>query len=227
MMIQIKVCGMKDPHNIAQIASIHPDYMGFIFYNKSKRYVGDAPDTALFQSVPPDIRKVGVFVNEAADHIIDLAYRYDLFAVQLHGTESPEECRIISSKGIKIIKSFGLDDCFDFNLLKAYVAVSNYFLFDTRSDLHGGTGIKFNWGLLNSYRLPVPFFLSGGISPEDALKICRMQHSSFAGIDINSRFETSPGYKDAEAVNRFVHIIRSANIHRYYNESIIQPFRKN
>lgn len=227
MMIQIKVCGMRNRENIMQIASIQPDFMGFIFYNKSKRYVGDSPDIRIFQSVPSDIRKVGVFVNESPDVIIELAYKYDLYAVQLHGAESPEECGVLRSKGFKVIKSFGIGDNFDFNTLENYISVSNYFLFDTQSDLHGGTGVKFKWEVLKDYHHPVPFILSGGIAPEDAHRISRLEHNALCGIDINSRFETEPGFKDAEAVSRFIHIIRAANINRFYNDSIIQPYRKN
>ncbi len=211
-MIKVKVCGLRDRINVRAVAAANPDYMGFIFYPGSKRYVGDSPDKDLFHEIPVKIKKVGVFVNEEPENILELAGKYNLNLVQLHGNESSDQCRTISSSGLRVIKAFGIGSDFDFERLVPYVPVCDYFLFDTQTELFGGTGLRFNWDLLSRYRLDLPFFLSGGIMVEDAGIIRSLSHPLLYAADINSRFEISPGIKDQDKVKSFIQKIKSSKI---------------
>lgn len=196
----IKVCGLKDPEQVA-IISKQVDFIGFIFYPKSKRYID--------HSLPSlGARKTGIFVNERPQIVLKTARLEKLDAIQLHGDEPPEECAEIHGQ-LKVIKAFGIHDGFDFDLLNAYKNHVDYFLFDTQSSLKGGTGIQFNWDILAKYTGETPFFLSGGISPNSIEAIRNFHHKSFAGIDLNSRFEIEPGKKDIEILNTFLNEIRS------------------
>jgi phosphoribosylanthranilate isomerase len=195
--------------NVQAIAGTGPDYLGFIFYSGSKRYVGDDPDKRTFREVTAGISKVGVFVDEKPENILQLASRYKLQLVQLHGSEPVAYCEAIRSAGFGVIKSFGVVTDFDFNSLGPYLPVCDYFLFDTKSDLHGGAGSKFNWDTLKQYSFEVPFFLSGGIGPEDAAAIREMHHPALYGADINSRFEIAPGIKDIDKVKSFIQKIKT------------------
>lgn len=207
-MIKVKVCGMLDPVNIREIAGAGPDYLGFIFYPGSKRYVGGNPDGSLFRMVPPETAKVGVFVNETADRLLELAGRCDLQVIQLHGTEEPDYCAAIKSAGYQVIKAFGIGTGHDLDCLEQYVPVCDYFLFDSRSDVYGGSGIRFNWDFLRHYQERVPFFLSGGIRSTDTGTIREIKHPGFYAVDINSGFETGPGVKDIEMVRSFIKEIK-------------------
>ncbi len=211
IMIKVKVCGMREPDNIREIASTGPDYMGFIFFPGSKRYVGENADTVFFNKVPARIKKVGVFVNEMPDRILELCYRYDLDIVQLHGSETVEDCRKIRSSGYQLIKVFGVDARFNFTTLAPYVQFCDYFMFDTKSEQYGGTGQKFSWDKIREYKYNVPFFLSGGIDTGDAETIRNMEHPAFFAVDINSRFETEPGIKNANRVKEFIKEIKKVN----------------
>jgi phosphoribosylanthranilate isomerase len=208
-MIKVKVCGMRDRLNIQAIAAVGPDYLGFIFYQGSKRYVGINPDKVLFSEIPAGIKKVGVFVNEKPEIVLALANQYDLNLVQLHGDETAAYCRAIVSAGLSIIKAFGIGPGFNFESLVPYLPVCDYFLFDAQSGQHGGSGLQFNWQTLNLYQLEVPFFLSGGISYEDARAIRSLCHPALYAVDINSKFETAPGFKDIDKVKTFIQEIKS------------------
>ena len=208
-MISVKVCGLCDPLNIQAIAGTGPDYLGFIFYPGSKRYVGEDPDKSTFREVTAGISKVGVFVDEKPESILQLASRYTLQLIQLQGSEPAEYCEAIRSAGFRVIKAFGVAADFDFNSLGPYLPVCDYFLFDTKSDLHGGTGFRFNWDTLKQYNFEVPFFLSGGIRPEDAAAIREMHHPALYGADINSCFEIAPGIKDIDKVKSFIQKIKT------------------
>ncbi|MGD2033534.1 MAG: phosphoribosylanthranilate isomerase [Bacteroidales bacterium] len=206
--LKIKVCGMRDEENIRQIVALRPDYIGFILYPGSKRYVGD--DFSLTISIPDVVQKTGVFVNELIPEVFRWINRLNLDLIQLHGEESPEYCTELSNMDVKVIKAFGIDEKFDFSSLEAYESCCDYFLFDTKSDLYGGTGKQFNWNLLEDYNYDIPLFLSGGIGPDDDEII--QHHSRIAnihGIDINSRFEISPGIKNPAALKAFFHKLRS------------------
>ncbi len=208
-MIGVKVCGLTDAQNAREIAACGADFAGFIFYPPSKRYVGDAPDPELFGAVPPPVRKVGVFVDEETETLVRKALLYDLYAVQLHVSELPATCDRIRSAGIRVIKAFGVGEAFNFKQLDPYAGSCDYFLFDTASAQHGGSGRPFSWDLLTRYSLEVPFFLAGGIGPSDAPALRTLVHPRPEVADINSRFETRPGIKDVERVRKFIEEIKS------------------
>ncbi|MFV8377969.1 phosphoribosylanthranilate isomerase [Flavobacterium sp. LB3R33] len=197
--MKLKICGMKYPDNILEVGALLPDYMGFIFWEKSSRYFdGVIPD------LPKSIKKVGVFVNETAEIILAKAQKYDLKAVQLHGHESVAFCQDLRENlkqvQIEIIKVFSVDDDFDFEVLKPFEAVCDYFLFDTKGKLPGGNGTTFDWKVLEKYPSSKPFFLSGGIGMEemDAVKEITKTNLPLYAIDINSKFEIEPGLKNIE-----------------------------
>ena len=200
---------MRDPENITGIVEAAPDFLGFIFYPKSKRYVGENPALATFGQIPNSILKAGVFVNENQENVIDTCKTFGLEIAQLHGPESPEYCKQVQQAGIIVFKAFSIDDSFDFETVKPYTNVVDYFLFDTKGKLPGGTGQKFDWGILSEYELDVPFFLSGGIAPDDLNSIKEFKHSALYGIDLNSGFEIEPAMKDVAKVKSFVQEMRN------------------
>ena len=201
--MKLKICGMKYPDNILEVGSLLPDYMGFIFWEKSARYFdGTMPD------LPKSIKKVGVFVNESTDIILAKAQKYDLQAIQLHGQESVAFCSDLKSKihaSIEIIKVFSVADDFDFEVLKPFETVCDYFLFDTKGKLPGGNGITFDWKVLENYPSVKPFFLSGGIGLEEIKSIQEISKTNLPiyAIDINSKFEIEAGLKNIETLDRF------------------------
>lgn len=199
---------MRDPENISGVIDALPDYMGFIFYPESKRFVGFEPSPEVLAVVPDSVKKVGVFVDEIPEKVLEICLNWKLDVAQLHGNESPEYCRQIKNSGITVFKAFSVDELFDFAILKAYSGVCDYFLFDTKGRLPGGTGQKFNWQLLSIYKGDVPFFLSGGIGPDDLKTVLAFRHPQLFGIDINSGFEIEPALKDVEKVSRFIEKIR-------------------
>lgn len=205
--MKVKICGMKIPSNIQDIARLWPDYLGFIFYSKSPRYVdGQLP------VLPKTIKKVGVFVDATADEISGRVQQYGLQAVQLHGSEQPQLCEELREQGLEIIKVFSVGDSFDFGVLKPYEEVVDYFLFDTRGKAPGGNGITFNWDVLKAYPSKIPFFLSGGIGLPQAEAVKALYRTFqqtgkvqlFAGIDLNSRFESAPGVKQQHELEDFL-----------------------
>jgi phosphoribosylanthranilate isomerase len=203
-MIQIKVCGMRDPLNIKDIAGEMPDYLGFIFFPGSKRYVGDHPDPEIFSSLSGNIKKTGVFVDENKEKIFEISSMANLNAIQLHGNETPGFCNELKESGLEVIKTFHIGPGFNFDTLKPYEKVCDFFLFDTKSELAGGSGKKFDWELLESYNIDKPFFLSGGIGPWDVGRIKSLKITNLFAVDINSGFEASPGIKDPRKVKEFI-----------------------
>lgn len=214
----IKVCGMKDAANVIDLAALNVDFIGFIFYPLSKRYVGE-PGIDLMSSIPGTIKKTGVFVDEEPDRLVDVVMQYNLDAVQLHGDESPEYCRLLrkmihnfnTEKPVDLIKAFGIDSDFDFRSLSAYEEVVDYFLFDTSSAERGGSGKTFDWNLLKNYNGLTPFFLSGGLGTEHADKLKSISHPQLLGFDLNSRFEESPGYKDIGMLRHMIQTLRDGS----------------
>lgn len=204
---------MRDPKNIDAVCSASPDYIGFIFYPKSKRYVGDNPDESIFSRVPATTIKVGVFVNEDAPKVIEICQKYKLQVAQLHGHESVDYCREIKNAGLTVFKAFSVFDDFDFGQLNAYKEVVDFFLFDTKGKLPGGTGEKFNWGILDQYKLDTPFFLSGGIRPEDCEDLNNLIFEHLFAVDINSGFESEPAVKETDKVSSFILQIRKKQKH--------------
>ncbi|QXV64584.1 phosphoribosylanthranilate isomerase [Mucilaginibacter sp. 21P] len=198
--MHIKVCGLKFEDNIKAVGALNPDYMGFICYDRSPRFIGDLNEETLYH-IPADIIKTGVFVNEAADVISKLIYKYKFDAIQLHGNESPDFCALFKHE-VEVIKAFGIDNDFDFGQLEAYKESVDLFLFDTKTPSHGGSGKTFDWDILTQYKLDVPFFLSGGLSLENIGEVAKIKHPAFYGVDLNSRFELSPGLKDIDKLKQ-------------------------
>ena len=203
---------MRDPENISGVVSALPDFMGFIFYPKSKRFVGSEFSAQTMQSVPESVKKVGVFVDELPENVMEICKKLGLDVAQLHGNETPGYCRKIQDSGLPVFKAFSVDDQFEFSQLEAYSGVCDYFLFDTKGHVPGGTGQKFNWKLLKNYQGDVPFFLSGGIGPDDLEAIRRFEHPRWRGIDINSGFESVPAFKNIEKVKNFIFDIRKTTL---------------
>jgi phosphoribosylanthranilate isomerase len=192
---------MKFTKNRQQVEDIDVDFLGYIFYSDSKRFVGDIPEPGLFDSRKP---KVAVFVNENVFKILKLAEKTGFDYVQLHGKENPKTCQILKDQGLKIIKAFPVNDKFEFSSTKPFERIADYFLFDTKTNIPGGSGQKFNWQILNNYNGNVPFLLSGGINPDDAESIRKTEHLQFAGVDLNSGFEDEPGLKNIEKLKKFI-----------------------
>ncbi len=203
--ILIKVCGMKDPMNLKEFVVIKPDFIGFIFHEKSPRNISCLPDV----NIPNSIKKVGVFVDKKLDFIEQKVKEFQLDFIQLHGSESAIFCKHTKEKGYKIIKAFNIQQSFDFNKLKEYEPFCEYFLFDAFGKNKGGNGITFNWDLLQKYQGNIPFLLSGGINKTMHKKINKITHPKFIGIDINSGFELKPGLKNTNEIKHFLHEIQS------------------
>lgn len=197
----IKVCGMRDAANIKELEQLDIDWMGFIFYPGSPRYVGRS-----LSYIPSKVQKIGVFVDQDPQIVRERAAQNRLDAIQLHGSEPPWYCINLHEEGYKVIKSFGIDEDGFIPLaqLDAYEGKCDYFLFDRKTKLHGGSGRKFIWSRLAKYQGDTPFLLSGGISPEDVEEIKSFVHPRFAGIDINSRFEIEPALKNIEMIREFI-----------------------
>ena len=196
---------MRDPENLEQLCALAPEFVGFIFYSRSKRFVGSSPDSALFQIPGPKIKKVGVFVNEEISRVSLAIQKHKLEVVQLHGGESVEYCQRLAGE-VQVLKV--LDPYEQQTGLENYAGAVNFFLFDTPGEGYGGTGRKFDWSLLKEISSPVPFLLSGGIAPGDAGNIRNIDHKQLLGIDLNSRFELAPGQKDIQALEEFILEIR-------------------
>jgi phosphoribosylanthranilate isomerase len=208
--MKIKVCGLKDPKNIEAVAALNPDYLGFICYGPSPRYIGQLSAES-FKKLQINIKKTAVFVNESAQKINSLIHAYNFDVIQLHGDETPEFCQNFKNR-VTVFKAFGLDDNFDFGRLDNYINKVDYFLFDTKTAAYGGSGKIFDWGILENYKLDVPFFLSGGISLDNLDEIKKIDHPQFYGVDLNSRFETAPGIKDTSKLKQAFDIINKQPI---------------
>jgi len=194
---------MKIPENICAVAALKPDFMGFIFYPKSPRYA-EPLDVAALNALPKSIQKIGVFVNENLENILTIAYKYKLDGLQLHGTELVEMCAKLKRAGYIVIKAFPIAKAYNFRVTKDYEGACDYFLFDTKTDAYGGSGLKFDWTMLDEYVGETPFLLSGGIAADDAEAILKIEHSKFAGIDLNSKFELKPGEKNVGLLKEFL-----------------------
>ena len=193
MKLKVKICGMREPQNIREVAALNPEYMGFIFYDKSPRYVGTDFEIPLIES---KIKKVGVFVNASHEVIVQQVHKYNLSCVQLHGQESPELCSKLRLEGITVIKVFLIDQLFEFNSLLPYEERVDFFLFDTKGNTYGGTGKPFDWSLLDAYSSSIPFFLSGGLNPDNLHQLSSIKSKNLFAVDLNSGVEKSPGIKD-------------------------------
>ena len=208
--MKIKICGMREAGNLSAIAGLDPDYLGFIFYEKSSRCVREVLHPAQVRSLPPGIGRVGVFVDETTCNMQAVSILYGLDCVQLHGQESPETCQQMREPGLCVIKAFAVGTDFDFGTVAAYAPACNYFLFDTKGDLPGGNGRPFDWQLLQAYQGPVPFFLSGGLGPENTSELLAFQHPFLYGFDFNSQLELAPGLKDVARTRSLLERLKQA-----------------
>ena len=200
--ISVKVCGMRDAENIREVEALGIDLMGFIFWPKSSHYVSERP-----AYMPQTAKRVGVFVNEDIKQVKRIAEEYSLDVIQLHGSESPDYIRQLGSvcgDTIATVKAFNIATAADLDATKSYEGIVDYFLFDTKTPIPGGSGVQFDWSLLADYVGQTPFLLSGGIGPDDAERVCAFSHPKCIGIDLNSRFEISPGLKDVEKLKKFL-----------------------
>ncbi len=208
--MRVKICGMKYPGNMMEVATLRPDYLGFIFYEPSSRFFeGSIPGSI-------DLKRVGVFVNAERNNICQMIHSHQLNAVQLHGHESPEYCEALRSeinsegysRDVEIIKAFAVYPGFDFDALMQYENCCDYFLFDAKGELPGGNGVVFDWRLLENYNLQKPFFLSGGIGPESVEELEKFTKSGLAefcyAVDVNSGFEEKPGLKNVKKLKHFI-----------------------
>jgi len=206
--MKIKVCGMRNPSNIEDLVKLSPDYIGFIFYPKSKRFIGNQISDDIQALIPVYIQKVGVFVDEPFESLLEKFRNNKLDMIQLHGSELPGYCERLKKLDIRVIKVFNISSDFNFETVKPYQHFCDYFLFDTEGELPGGTGTKFNWEKLDQYTGEKPYFLSGGIQPSDAKKIKSLTDRKLHAIDINSGFEIEPGLKDIPKLEKFIEEIR-------------------
>ena len=191
---------MREPNNIAALCDLQPDYMGFIFWAPSSRYVNE-----ITPKLDKSIKKTGVFVDASVDYIQTSISTHQLQVVQLHGEETPGYCQLIRGFGVEVIKAFSIKDTFNFGLLKAYENSCDFFLFDTKGALPGGNGYTFDWSILKKYPSQKPFFLSGGIGLENTQEIKELLNTDLPlhAIDVNSKFEVSPGLKKIEELKQF------------------------
>lgn len=194
----IKVCGMRDADNIRAVEQLNIDFMGFIFWLKSSRFVSEHP-----AYLPTNCKRVGVFVNETIEQVCRIADEYGLDYIQLHGNESPTYINQLKGS-FSIIKAFNIANPTDLEQTKAYEGIVDTFLFDTKGKSVGGNGEKFDWDVLKVYKGETPFLLSGGIGPDDASCIKTFHHPNCIGIDLNSRFEIAPGLKDISKLKTFI-----------------------
>jgi phosphoribosylanthranilate isomerase len=220
--LHIKVCGMKMPENRESLEKLPIDYFGFIFYPGSPRFVGDCGEEMLFKLLNTPKFRTGVFVDTTLSEVFLTAGKYKLTHIQLHGRETPDECEQIGRRGFIVIKSFSVHPDFDFSECFSFAGKCDFFLFDTKGKLPGGTGEKFIWNILNDYHLEVPFFLSGGISPGDESAILMLNHPYFYGIDLNSGFEDAPGTKNPEKIKLFLQ-----NLSTWKGKDSLPPKREN
>jgi len=196
----IKTCGMRDADNIRAVSELRIDWMGFIFWPPSSRYVSEKPSF-----LPTRQKRVGVFVDARIEEVRSKADEYALDLVQLHGSESPAFCeRLKTNSRQQLIKAFNIATQEDLEQTIPYEGLVDYFLFDTKAKMVGGNGTQFDWSVLSAYQGNTPFLLSGGIGPDDAEKVRNFHHPQLAGIDLNSRFELSPAFKDLEKLKQFI-----------------------
>lgn len=197
----IKVCGMRDPSNVEALSNAGVQWIGLIFYPKSKRFVSSELEIETTEGM----QRVGVFVDETIEKINQYIQDYKLDIVQLHGLEDPAYCASVQRCGVKVLKAFSIDDSFDFSQCDPFMSVTDYFLFDAKGDLPGGNGIAYDWNILNNYQGQRPFLLSGGIDLNHVAALKNFEHPSWIGIDINSRFEIHPALKNIEKIKQFKH----------------------
>lgn len=210
--MNIKVCGITQFKQLQQLEALNIDYAGLIFYKDSPRYMGDKITGKQVKNADFDIKKVGVFVNPGYSELLDTIDEYGLDIVQLHGNETPEMCEELSAE-VEVIKAFRITGDQSINIdemVIPYDAACDFYLFDTAGlkESFGGTGQQFDWSILKKAKIEKPFFLSGGIGPDDAQKVKSFKHPDFFAIDVNSKFEMTPGVKDMAAILKFLQSLK-------------------
>lgn len=193
---------MRDSENIRAIEQTKADLMGFIFHPKSPRFIASLPEY-----MPKKQKRVGVFVNASLEQILAKAQKFSLEYIQLHGDEPPAFCSELKNRGLKVIRAQRIANADDIIRAESY-NMADLMIFDTKTELYGGSGKKFNWQLLENYKGCVPFLLSGGIRSDTFEEIKAFFHPQFAGIDLNSGFEISPALKDVGKLNNFIEKIK-------------------
>lgn len=206
--MKLKICGLKEPDNYLDVIELEPDLTGFIFYDKSPRAI-DADVSPLAFKANKNIQRVGVFVDAEPNYVLEMADRFNLDYLQLHGSESVEYIGELQNHPCGIIKAFGIHAGFDWNSIDKYHEVVDYVLFDTSTKNHGGSGIQFDWSLLENYIGDTPFFLSGGISAADISTIKQVQHPQLYGIDMNSKLEDYPGHKNINLIKKSIKALKN------------------
>ena len=202
----VKVCGMREAENIRAVEALGVDWMGFIFWEHSSRNVCQRP-----AYLPTKAKRVGVFVDAPLDVVCQHVEAFGLDVVQLHGGESPaylHDLRSLCDARLLIVKAFSIATRDDLLQTSLYEGLADYFLFDTKAQLVGGNGRKFDWSVLAHYDGSTPFLLSGGIGPDDASRLSAFSHPRLAGIDLNSRFEAAPALKNVELLKQFLYDIQ-------------------
>ncbi|MFI3295387.1 MAG: phosphoribosylanthranilate isomerase [Rikenellaceae bacterium] len=195
----VKVCGMREPQNALDVCSLGVDMMGFIFFDRSPRFVDSvAPSTV------GGVARVGVFVDESLGSILALAGRNGLTHIQLHGAESAELCLALRDEGFVVMKAISISNGLDLQKTSDYLGCVDMFVFDTKCSGYGGSGKRFDWSLLDQYTLDTPFLLSGGIDHTMAHEILSITHPRLLGVDLNSRFESSAALKNIEQLKQFI-----------------------
>lgn len=195
----VKICGMKLPQNINSIELLNPNFIGFIFYTYSYRFIG------VQVPIETQIKKIGVIVNNSIENILKTVQKYAIDFVQLHGSEYIEFCEELYKNNVSIIKVFRVNEAF--SCISKYIKYSIFFLFDTYCFEYGGSGRKFSWNKISEYIFDIPFFLSGGIGTEDVESIKNVFHTNPLVIDLNSKFEIEPVNKNRDELRRFIHKI--------------------
>ena len=207
--MKIKICGMKFPENINEIGAMCPDFMGFIFYPESGRYVGKHFTRAFTSSLPKSIKKVGVFVNDSISQISKIQQQFEFDYIQLHGHESPSFCKELKEANMKIIKAFNINECFDFSILVQYKDDCEFFLFDTKGKNFGGNSEPFNWNILQKYKLNIPYLLSGGIGLNNIDDALALKDNMLVGFDLNSKLESGLALKSKDITENIIKTIRN------------------
>jgi phosphoribosylanthranilate isomerase len=204
--MEIKICGMRSPENIRAVSALDIQFMGFIFYEKSPRFVTDSEFISSFKRAGKGVNKIGVFVDAAPIFVHQTVEKFNLDGVQFHGKETPKYLTDFRENfpSKYILKAFPISEGFDFVETKPYLSLADFFLFDTKTPQHGGAGLKFDWQILYNYKFETPFFLAGGISEDDAETIKSLEIKTLFALDLNSKFEIEPALKDVEKIKRFI-----------------------
>ena len=199
---------MRDKENIEALLQVKPNFMGFIFYEKSPRFVGESLDIEQLKAFPKEVKKVGVFVNASIDFIVKTVKKYELDYAQLHGEEMPDFCKNLRLKGVSIIRAFSLDDTFSFAQVYNYKPFCDFFLFDAKGQNRGGNGVSFDWNILKKYDYQKPFLLAGGVDIGHVAMLDQLPQLPYC-MDINSKFEITPGLKDVPKIEEFLKLFDS------------------